>query len=89
EGILEGAAVLSGDKNSLKSDELDGEKDPIYDEAVHFVVSQKKYSISAVQRQFRVGYNRAARLIEDMEKAGLLSPMQSNGSRSILRTGEE
>lgn len=89
EGILEGAAVLSGDKNSLKSDELDGEKDPIYDEAVHFVISQKKYSISAVQRQFRVGYNRAARLIEDMEKAGLLSPMQSNGSRSILRTGEE
>ena len=61
-----------------------GEKDPLYDEAVEIVLSSKKASISYVQRTLRIGYNRAARIIEDMEKAGLVSAMQSNGNREII-----
>lgn len=61
-----------------------GEKDPLYDEAVSIVLKTRRASISAVQRQLRIGYNRAARLIEDMERAGLVSAMQSNGNREVL-----
>ena len=61
-----------------------GESDPLYDEAVDAVLSGGRPSISLVQRKLRVGYNRAARLIEDMEKAGLVSAMDENGSRKIL-----
>ncbi len=61
-----------------------GENDPLYDEAVEFVLSSGKVSISSVQRRLRVGYNRAARIIDDMEVAGLVSPMNANGSREIL-----
>ncbi len=61
-----------------------GEKDPLYDEAVEIVLRTKKASISYVQRNLRIGYNRAARIIEDMEKAGLVTPMQSNGNREII-----
>ena len=56
----------------------------MYDEAVSIVIKSRRASISAVQRQLRIGYNRAARLIEQMEKAGLVSPMQSNGNREVL-----
>ena len=62
----------------------DGEKDPLYDEAVAIVLKTKKTSISYIQRNLRIGYNRAARIIEDMEKSGLVSPMQSNGNREII-----
>jgi S-DNA-T family DNA segregation ATPase FtsK/SpoIIIE len=62
----------------------DPESDPLYDEAVAFVLESRKASISSVQRKLRVGYNRAARLIEQMEAAGVVSPMGSNGSRDIL-----
>jgi S-DNA-T family DNA segregation ATPase FtsK/SpoIIIE len=62
----------------------EGEKDPLYDEAVEIILNSKKASISYVQRNLRIGYNRAARIIEDMEKAGIVSPMQSNGSREII-----
>jgi DNA segregation ATPase FtsK/SpoIIIE, S-DNA-T family len=62
----------------------DSEKDPLYDEAVSIVLKSRRASISSVQRQLRIGYNRAARLIEDMERAGLVSAMQSNGNREIL-----
>ena len=62
----------------------DPEADPLYDEAVAFVLESRKASISSVQRKLRVGYNRAARLIEQMEMAGVVSPMSSNGSREIL-----
>ena len=62
----------------------DPESDPLYDEAVAFVLESRKASISSVQRKLRVGYNRAARLIEQMEAAGVVSPMGSNGSREIL-----
>ncbi len=61
-----------------------GEKDELYDEAVALVLKTRRASISSVQRQLRIGYNRAARLIEDMERAGLVSEMQSNGSREVL-----
>lgn len=60
------------------------ESDPLYDEAVAFVTETRKASISSVQRKLRIGYNRAARLIEDMEMAGVVTPMSSNGSREVL-----
>jgi S-DNA-T family DNA segregation ATPase FtsK/SpoIIIE len=62
----------------------DPESDPLYDEAVAIVLRTRRASISAVQRQLRIGYNRAARLIEAMEQAGLVSPMESNGNRTVL-----
>ncbi|WP_158291720.1 DNA translocase FtsK [Lampropedia puyangensis] len=61
-----------------------GEKDPMYDQAVEVVLKDRKTSISYVQRKLRIGYNRSARLLEDMEKAGLVSPLTSNGQRDIL-----
>ncbi len=61
-----------------------GEADPLYDQAVEVVLKNKRASISLVQRHLRIGYNRAARLLEDMEKAGMVSAMQSNGNREIL-----
>ncbi|MBC7756615.1 MAG: DNA translocase FtsK 4TM domain-containing protein [Bdellovibrio sp.] len=63
------------------------EKDPLYDEAVSIVLKTRRASISSVQRQLRIGYNRAARLIEDMERAGLVSAMQTNGNREVLAKG--
>ncbi len=62
----------------------DTESDPLYDEAVGIVLKNRRASISLVQRHLRIGYNRAARLIEQMEKSGLVSSMQSNGNREIL-----
>ena len=60
------------------------ESDPLYDEAVKIVVDSRKASISYVQRRLKIGYNRAARMIEDMEAAGVVSAMQSNGQREVL-----
>ncbi|MBY0485236.1 DNA translocase FtsK [Nitrosomonas sp.] len=62
----------------------EGEADPLYDEAVAIVVKTRRASISLVQRNLRIGYNRAARLIEEMERTGLVSSMQSNGNREVL-----
>ena len=64
--------------------ELSGEKDALYDQAVEIVLRTRRPSISLVQRHLRIGYNRAARLIEDMERAGLVSAMQTNGNREVL-----
>jgi S-DNA-T family DNA segregation ATPase FtsK/SpoIIIE len=69
----------SGSENSSSED-----SDDLYDEAVSFVLESRRASISAVQRKLRIGYNRAARLIESMEEAGLVSEMSSNGSREVL-----
>lgn len=62
----------------------DAESDSLYDEAVAFVTDTRKASISSVQRRFKIGYNRAARIIEEMENAGVVSPPESNGSREVL-----
>ena len=64
----------------------DDEQDELYDEAVNFVIDSRRASISAVQRKLRIGYNRAARLIETMEEAGIVTEMSSNGSREVLVT---
>jgi S-DNA-T family DNA segregation ATPase FtsK/SpoIIIE len=62
----------------------DAEQDPLYDQAVQVVMDTRKASISGVQRRLKIGYNRAARMVESMEAAGLVGPLQSNGSREIL-----
>jgi S-DNA-T family DNA segregation ATPase FtsK/SpoIIIE len=62
----------------------DAESDPLYDQAVEIVLKTRRASISLVQRHLRIGYNRAARLIEQMERAGMVSAMQTNGNRDIL-----
>jgi len=80
--VLEPAAPEDGAAGA--GGEATGEKDPLYDQAVEIVVRTRRPSISLVQRHLRIGYNRAARLIEDMERAGLVSPMQSNGNREVL-----
>jgi DNA segregation ATPase FtsK/SpoIIIE, S-DNA-T family len=67
--------------------EAGAEADPLYDQAVAYVLKSRRASISSVQRQLRIGYNRAARMIEDMERAGLVSSMQSNGNRDVLAPG--
>ena len=72
------------DENGRISLKEDGEFDPLYKDAVAVVMKSRRASISLVQRHLRIGYNRAARLIEKMENSGLVSPMQSNGSREIL-----
>ncbi|HLX79574.1 MAG TPA: DNA translocase FtsK 4TM domain-containing protein [Burkholderiales bacterium] len=82
EDILEPAAAEDGPAGA--NGEATGEKDPLYDQAVEIVVRTRRPSISLVQRHLRIGYNRAARLIEDMERAGLVSSMQSNGNREVL-----
>jgi S-DNA-T family DNA segregation ATPase FtsK/SpoIIIE len=79
---LEGEADFSDSGSS--SSNGSSEVDPLYDEAVGIVLKTRRASISGVQRQLRIGYNRAARLIEDMERAGLVSAMQTNGNREVL-----
>ncbi|CAG9221905.1 Cell division protein FtsK [Paraburkholderia sabiae] len=87
EGILDGPATDGGATQDLFGETPDAEADPLYDEAVAFVVRTRRASISAVQRQLRIGYNRAARLVEQMETAGLVSAMGINGSREVLAPG--
>ncbi len=81
EDVLEPAVATDG---SGAADEGSGEKDPLYDQAVEIVLRTRRPSISLVQRHLRIGYNRAARLIEEMERSGLVSSMQSNGNREVL-----
>jgi S-DNA-T family DNA segregation ATPase FtsK/SpoIIIE len=83
EGLLEGGTVDGDDGDGFGADAA-GEKDPMYDQAVEVVLKNRKASISLVQRHLKIGYNRAARLVEDMEKAGLVSSMSTNGQRDIL-----
>ncbi len=70
--------------DKFPADSADAEQDPLYDQAVQVVMETKKASISGVQRRLKIGYNRAARMVESMEAAGLVGPLQSNGSREIL-----
>ncbi len=83
EGVLEGGSV-DGEGEPGVDGNGGGEKDPMYDQAVEVVLKNRKASISLVQRHLKIGYNRAARLVEDMEKAGLVSSMSTNGQRDIL-----
>lgn len=83
EGILEGGTV-DGEDGANGETGAGGEKDPLYDQAVEIVLKNRKASISLVQRHLKIGYNRAARLVEDMENAGLVSTMSSSGQREIL-----
>jgi len=86
EGILEGG-VLDGDGDVSTADMPGGgggEADPMYDQAVAVVLQHRRASISLVQRHLRIGYNRAARLLEQMEKSGLVSAMSTNGNRDIV-----
>lgn len=81
--ILE-AKLEPGEGVDGEDGEGSGEQDPLYDQAVQIVIETRRASISSVQRRLKIGYNRAARLIEEMERAGLVSPMESNGSREVL-----
>ncbi|HEC13254.1 MAG TPA: DNA translocase FtsK [Acidiferrobacteraceae bacterium] len=80
EQILEGPTVASGVGGGNDIDEMDS----LYDEALHWVTETRRASISAVQRRLHIGYNRAARMIETMEGAGVVGPLQSNGRREVL-----
>ena len=85
DGILEGG-VVDGEGGDLDGDlsEAGGDKDPMYDQAVEIVLKNRKASISLVQRHLKIGYNRSARMLEEMEKAGLISSMSGSGQREIL-----
>jgi S-DNA-T family DNA segregation ATPase FtsK/SpoIIIE len=88
EGILDAPeAALEAEAGAAGA--AGGEADPLYDQAVEIVLKNRRASISLVQRHLRIGYNRAARLLEDMEKAGLVSTMQSNGNREIIVPSRE
>ncbi len=84
-------SILASPEEASEGMELgvSSEADPLYDQAVSYVLKSRRASISSVQRQLRIGYNRAARLIEEMERAGLVSSMQSNGNREVLAPGRE
>ena len=87
--ILDGPSApipgLPGEPADTTAEEsVDAEQDPLYDEAVRIVTESRKASISGVQRRLKIGYNRAARMIETMEAAGLVGPLQTNGSREVL-----
>lgn len=84
EGVLEGGTTDDESGGGADGSGGGGEKDPLYDQAVEVVLKNRKASISLVQRHLSVGYNRAARLVEDMENAGLVSAMNTRGQREIL-----
>jgi S-DNA-T family DNA segregation ATPase FtsK/SpoIIIE len=85
--------ILSSLDEAEEGGEADGhaeaEADPLYDQAVEIVVKSRRASISLVQRHLRIGYNRAARLVEQMERAGVVTPMQSNGNREVIAPSRE
>ena len=87
EGVLEGGMAEGGDFGD--GADSGGEKDPMYDQAVEIVLKHRKASISLVQRHLKIGYNRAARMLEDMENAGVVSTMGTNGQREILAPSRE
>ena len=90
EGVLEGGTVDGDDSGFVgEGGEGGGEKDPMYDQAVEVVLKDRKASISYVQRKLRIGYNRSARLLEDMEKAGLVSALTASGQREVLVPARE
>src|SRR5471032_969965 len=92
EGVLEGGVLGDGEDGApggAGAGGGEGEADPLYDQAVEIVIKNRRASISLVQRHLRIGYNRAARLLEQMENSGLVSSMSSNGNREILTPARE
>jgi S-DNA-T family DNA segregation ATPase FtsK/SpoIIIE len=87
EEVLRGGEEEGGAGAAGEAGEGAGEADPLYDQAVQIVLESRRASISGVQRRLKIGYNRAARMIEEMERAGLVGPLQSNGSREVLVPG--
>lgn len=73
-----------GGEMGLLDGESDAEKDALYDQAVQIVLETRRASISSIQRRLKIGYNRAANIVEAMEKAGLVSAMDGNGTREVL-----
>ncbi|HNB90316.1 MAG TPA: DNA translocase FtsK, partial [Plasticicumulans sp.] len=91
-GILDepvDGAAFPGDPLAGGGGDSDGDSDPLYDQAVRIVVESRRASVSGVQRRLKIGYNRAARLVEEMERAGIVGPIQSNGSREVLVGGAQ
>jgi S-DNA-T family DNA segregation ATPase FtsK/SpoIIIE len=85
EGVLEGGTVDDDGAGDLFGEGgSGGEKDAMYDEAVAIVVKERRSSISYIQRKLKIGYNRAARIVEDMEKAGIVGAMSTKGEREVL-----
>ena len=85
ENVLDGpAGELAGIETAAPTGELDGEQDPLYDQAVRIVTETRKASISGIQRRLKIGYNRAARMVETMEEAGIVGNLQTNGFREVL-----
>jgi S-DNA-T family DNA segregation ATPase FtsK/SpoIIIE len=83
-GSIPGLPGEPSEGGGIEGEDVEGEQDPLYDQAVRIVVESRKASISGVQRRLKIGYNRAARMIETMEAAGLVGPLQSNGAREVL-----
>jgi S-DNA-T family DNA segregation ATPase FtsK/SpoIIIE len=85
EDVLDGpGAEVLGLEPTTPIGELDGEQDPLYDQAVRIVTETRKASISGIQRRLKIGYNRAARMVETMEEAGIVGNLQTNGFREVL-----
>jgi len=86
DGVTEGPSDpipgISGEPK--QTGEVDAESDPLYDQAVHIVTESRRASVSGIQRRLKIGYNRAARMVETMEQVGIVSELQSNGSREVL-----
>jgi S-DNA-T family DNA segregation ATPase FtsK/SpoIIIE len=87
DGVLDGSALgeeSAGGALAWGGTSTDAESDPLYDQAVHIVTETRRASISGVQRRLKIGYNRAARMLEQMEQTGVVGPLQSNGTRDVL-----
>jgi S-DNA-T family DNA segregation ATPase FtsK/SpoIIIE len=82
--VLQGGAEEGADAGAGDGEGDDAEADPLYDQAVRVVTETRRASISGVQRRLKIGYNRAARMIEQMEHAGIVGPLESNGNREVL-----
>jgi S-DNA-T family DNA segregation ATPase FtsK/SpoIIIE len=85
DNVLDGPGLeVQGIDPPAPTGELDGEQDPLYDQAVRIVTETRKASISGIQRRLKIGYNRAARMVETMEEAGIVGNLQTNGFREVL-----
>jgi S-DNA-T family DNA segregation ATPase FtsK/SpoIIIE len=87
DGLLDGSGLLDDSRSGDASGGLagaDAESDPLYDQAIKIVTETRRASISGVQRRLKIGYNRAARMLEQMQDTGVVGPLQSNGAREVL-----